>query len=455
MATNNTKIAIIGSGFIGISTAYYLCLKHNLSNVFLIDIGNPMSFTSSQSGENYRNWWPHPSMVDLMNRSIDLLENLVEITGNRKNISRRGYVLSTRESNIRDLIDQLRFGLGSKSSSLIRYHKKFNKNNYRANSNYDFLDKPDGVDVLQDQKLIQTNFPSFSKDIKTILHIRKGGQINSQQIAEFMMNFCKSNGHERIKGEVKSINLTDHYTLQLQTESGMQSICVDKIVNAAGPYSDKVAEMLDIKLPIFNILQQKIAFPDHLKAIPRDMPFSIDLDKQSIDWSSDEKEIILTDPDLCFLAKQLPGAVHCRPEGEGDSQWLKLGWAYSTEKMNISRKPELHKYFPEIVLRGAAQLNPALKKYYGKLPKNFVHYGGWYTMTNENWPLIGPMVKEGAFVNSAFSGFGTMAACAAGELCAAWVTESTLPKYANNFSLNRYKNSSLMKTLNKINRGIL
>ena len=130
MATNNTKIAIIGSGFIGISTAYYLCLKHNLSNVFLIDIGNPMSFTSSQSGENYRNWWPHPSMVDLMNRSIDLLENLVEITGNRKNISRRGYVLSTRESNIRDLIDQLRFGLGSKSSSLIRYHKKFNKNNY-------------------------------------------------------------------------------------------------------------------------------------------------------------------------------------------------------------------------------------------------------------------------------------------------------------------------------------
>jgi 2-polyprenyl-6-methoxyphenol hydroxylase-like FAD-dependent oxidoreductase len=159
MATNNTKIAIIGSGFIGISTAYYLCLKHNLSNVFLIDIRNPMSFTSSQSGENYRNWWPHPSMVDLMNRSIDLLENLVEITGNRKNISRRGYVLSTRENNIRDLIDQLRFGLGSKSSSLIRYHKKFNKNNYRANSNYDFLDKPDGIDVLQDQKLIQTTSP--------------------------------------------------------------------------------------------------------------------------------------------------------------------------------------------------------------------------------------------------------------------------------------------------------
>jgi glycine/D-amino acid oxidase-like deaminating enzyme len=100
-------------------------------------------------------------------------------------------------------------------------------------------------------------------------------------------------------------------------------------------------------------------------------------------------------------------------------------------------------------------MNPALKKYYGKIPKNFIHYGGWYTMTNENWPLIGPMEKEGAFINSAFSGFGTMAACAAGELCAAWVTESELPEYASNFSLDRYKNPSLIKTLNKSNRGIL
>ena len=455
MTTNSTKIAIIGSGIIGISTAYYLCLKHNLSNVLLIDVGHPMSFTSSQSGENYRNWWPHPSMVNLMNRSIDLLEELVVQTGNSKNMSRRGYVLSTRENNISDLIDQLNFGLGSKGSSLIRYHDKPSRNNYRTNSNYESLDNPDGVDVLQGQQLIQDNFPSFSKEIETVLHIRKGGHINSQQISEFMLSFCNNNGHKRIKGEVKSINLTDRYTLRLQTESGMQSICVDKIVNAAGPYSNKIAEMLDFTLPIFNILQQKIAFPDHLKAIPRDMPFSIDLDKQLIDWSSDEKEIILTDPNLSFLAKQLPGAVHCRPEGGEHSEWLKLGWAYNTEKMNISRKPELHKYFPEIVLRGAARMNPALKKYYGKLPKNFIHYGGWYTMTNENWPLIGPMEKEGAFINSAFSGFGTMAACAAGELCAAWVTESELPEYASNFSLDRYKNPSLIKTLNKSNRGIL
>jgi len=33
MAANNNKIAIIRSGIIRVSTAYYLSLNHNLSNV--------------------------------------------------------------------------------------------------------------------------------------------------------------------------------------------------------------------------------------------------------------------------------------------------------------------------------------------------------------------------------------------------------------------------------------
>jgi len=44
-------------------------------------------------------------------------------------------------------------------------------------------------------------------------------------------------------------------------------------------------------------------------------------------------------------------------------------------------------------------------------------------MTAENWPLIGRAGDQdnGLIINCAPSGFGTMTACAAGELCAAWV----------------------------------
>jgi sarcosine oxidase, subunit beta len=52
--------------------------------------------------------------------------------------------------------------------------------------------------------------------------------------------------------------------------------------------------------------------------------------------------------------------------------------------------------------------------------------------------LIGPLPVDGAFVIGALSGYGVMAALAAGELLAAHVTGSALPDYAPAFDLRRY-----------------
>jgi hypothetical protein len=40
--------------------------------------------------------------------------------------------------------------------------------------------------------------------------------------------------------------------------------------------------MLGEDLPVDNVFQQKVAFEDRLGAIPRDMPFSIDLDRKKL-----------------------------------------------------------------------------------------------------------------------------------------------------------------------------
>jgi len=76
-------------------------------------------------------------------------------------------------------------------------------------------------------------------------------------------------------------------------------------------------------------------------------------------------------------------------------------------------------------------------------------------MTAENWPLIGPMGTDGAFMNCGYSGFGTMAACAGGELCAAWVAGTERPEYADGFSLARLENPALMQDLREGAKGIL
>jgi glycine/D-amino acid oxidase-like deaminating enzyme len=56
-------VAVIGAGNVGIAVAYYLVGRHGVPDVILIDARDPMSLTSAQSGENYRNWWPHPVMT--------------------------------------------------------------------------------------------------------------------------------------------------------------------------------------------------------------------------------------------------------------------------------------------------------------------------------------------------------------------------------------------------------
>ena len=78
MSLGSADAVICGAGIAGISTAWQLAVKHGMKNVVLVDERPPMTLTSDKSTEAYRNWWPGPddAMVRLMNRSIDLLEEL-------------------------------------------------------------------------------------------------------------------------------------------------------------------------------------------------------------------------------------------------------------------------------------------------------------------------------------------------------------------------------------------
>ncbi len=186
------------------------------------------------------------------------------------------------------------------------------------------------------------------------------------------------------------------------------------------------------------------------------MPFSIDLDAQDIAWNTEERELINADPDLSWLTSTMPGAIHCRPDGGDQGNRVKLGWAFNSDITSPEISPELLSAFPEIVLRGAARLNPALEVYLERLPDKMVHYGGYYTMTDENWPLIGPMNPPGTYVVGAMSGFGTMAACAGGELCARWALGAPLPSFANALSLQRHTDLTQMSEIHALSsRGVL
>lgn len=444
MTSSGTTVAVVGAGNIGIATAYYMARNHGITDIVLIDQGQPMAFTSAQSGENYRNWWPHPLMAAFTNRSISLMEDIARESANRIAMTRRGYILCTRQDDIQPMLDEIAFSLAGEGASQIRCHANAVSATYQPAVSADWQSAPNGFDVLQNQSLIRSCFPSLDRDVKSIIHIRRGGDISGQQLGQLMLEWLRENGCRRVSGMVTCITQGDGFTLELSGANGPLSIQAEKLVNAAGPFAGEIAKMLGEELPLFNVMQQKISFPDELRAIPRTMPFAIDLDRQLIDWLDEERAMLAEDPETAHLAAEMPGSIHCRPDGGDNGTWIKLGWAYNETAQDVSWDIPLDPQFPEIVLRGAARLNPALKRYYERLPRQAHHYGGWYTRTEDNWPLIGPMGAGGAFMACALSGYGTMAACATGELAAAWVAGSTPEaSYTRNFSLERFSDPSL------------
>src|SRR4029453_3312371 len=96
MSANTAEVVICGAGIAGIAAAYHLAVRHGVRGGVLVDGPPPLSLTSDKSTECYRNWWPGPGddMVALMNRSIDLLEELARESGNAFRMNRRGYLFA-------------------------------------------------------------------------------------------------------------------------------------------------------------------------------------------------------------------------------------------------------------------------------------------------------------------------------------------------------------------------
>ena len=117
-----------------------------------------MSYTSAQSGDNYRNWWPHPVMTAFTNDSIDELDRLASESDNVFNMTHGGYVLASRQA-----IDE------------------------KARIHGDEL---------------ATNYPWLSDEIQSVIHIRRGGDISGQQLGMYMLERIRECGGSLRRGAV-------------------------------------------------------------------------------------------------------------------------------------------------------------------------------------------------------------------------------------------------------------
>src|ERR1043166_8261598 len=118
------SVVICGAGIAGIAAAYALT-QQGVTNVVLVEPGNPLSLTSDKSTEAYRNWWPGPdrAMTAFMNRSIDLMEGIARATGNRINLNRRGYAFATADTGKIPFLRTMAQSAEARGGGSARFHE--------------------------------------------------------------------------------------------------------------------------------------------------------------------------------------------------------------------------------------------------------------------------------------------------------------------------------------------
>jgi glycine/D-amino acid oxidase-like deaminating enzyme len=471
--SETAEIVICGAGIAGISAAYHLAVLRGMRDVVLVDAGDPLSLTSDKSTEAYRNWWPGPgdAMVVLMNRSIDLLEGLAHSTDNRIQLNRRGYLYATADPTKVALFRRLGEEAAGLGAGALRVHGQHDDGRktiddsaspshrplsiVRGPSSYipapahGFAGQPDGADLILDRALIREHFPYLAEETVAVLHARRCGWLSAQQLGMTMLEQARAHGVRLIRGQVAGVDTAGGRVccVQVVLKGGASTtIATPRFVNAAGPYLGAVGRMLGVELPVYSERHIKLSFNDHMRAVPREAPMLIWADEVQLPWSDEERAALAEDESTRELLAVQPAGVHCRPEGHGASTSVLILWNRHLDPVEPVFPLPVDDEYAELALRGMAVMLPGLAGYFERAPRPYID-GGYYTKTRENRPLIGPLPVEGAFVLGALSGFGVMAAPAAGELLAAHVMGDALPHYARDFLLARYDDPEYQRLL--------
>jgi len=475
MTDSTAEIVICGAGIAGVAAAYHLAVKQGMRNVVLVEPGAPLTLTSDKSTEAYRNWWPGPgdAMVAFMNRSIDLLETIARATDNRIQLNRRGYLYATADPARVVSLRQAAEEAATLGAGPLRVHGEETRrqgdketraadlplslspalpvslsSRYLPAPAHGFENQPDGADLLLDRALIRAHFPYVAEDTLALLHARRCGWLSAQQLGMYMLEQAREHGVQLIRGQVTGVDTSGGRVraVQVAHDRATSTITTPRFVNAAGPMQRAVGQLLGVDIPVFAERHIKIAFNDHLHVLPRDAPMVIGIDDIELRWSDDEREALAAGDDTRWMLERLPSGVHCRPEGHGESTSMLILWNYHLDPVAPTFPIAVAEYEPELALRGMATIIPGLARYIDRAPKPYID-GGYYVKTRENRPLIGPLPITGAYIIGALSGYGVMAACAAGELLAAHVCGDALPAYAPAFLLTRYADQEYQKLL--------
>src|SRR5512147_2110578 len=159
MIPEKASAVVCGAGVAGLSAAWQLAVRHGVRDVVVVDERAPLTLTSDKSTECYRNWWPDAPMLALMNRSIEILDELARRSGNAFALNRNGYLYLTGTAEGAAALAAGAARIAALGAGELRVHDRDTPESYRAPA----WDRPeataDGADLFLDPSRIRRTFP--------------------------------------------------------------------------------------------------------------------------------------------------------------------------------------------------------------------------------------------------------------------------------------------------------
>lgn len=375
---SKANVVIVGGGIIGASIAYYLA-KAGVEDIIIIDKEYPSSGSTGRCGAGVRHQWGLEMNCLLAKDSIMEFERLHEEIPTDFDIDfkQKGYLM-----------------LAYTDKQVEQYKKNIK------------LQKSLGIDVnLLTPREAKEIVPHLNtEDLLAATFCPKDGHINP-----FIANLVYIIGAERLGVKVQK------YTevIDVEVKNGkVKSVLTTKgrvetnyLINAAGPYSQHIAEMAGVKIPVYSERHQ-ILVTQPVKLIQDPMVISL---KHG------------------FYCQQVPHGSFIM--GFGDPNELK------TTELSSSWN------FMEEMAERVLPVLPVLKDF-----KVVRQWSGSYNMTPDAQPILG----NGEEVNNlyfacGFSGHGFMLAPSVAKLTAQMLTDKPLDIDVSVLNLKRFAEGKLIK----------
>eukprot|EP01061_Rhynchopus_euleeides_P007680 TRINITY_DN1674_c0_g1_i1.p1 TRINITY_DN1674_c0_g1~~TRINITY_DN1674_c0_g1_i1.p1 ORF type:complete len:470 (+),score=137.46 TRINITY_DN1674_c0_g1_i1:146-1555(+) len=455
------RILVAGSGIAGASVAAHLTRVAKASGrnaeVVVVDPRPAMTGSSQFSTECYRNFFTDEASVPMMQRSIELMEEM-NATHDLQ-MSRRGYLfVATTEETAEQICAMAKVAAGFGAGE-VRYHES--AETYRPSTSQGFDKSLRGFDIIRGGRRaaeeIQKIFPYLNPDITCMVHCREAGWLDATGLGSSYLSEAKKNGARCIQGDLEEVVVNGGAVtgVRIATPGGeVREIGCDAFVNASGAWLNRVNAKVDgaAELPIRNDVICKTVLYDPLEKIPGShCPFVFWKEETDVDWSDEMREALADLDDTheggivntkAWLDRQPPGQ-HIRPIGNKRHIIL---WEHAHQHVGCGNDPQEEPVFPpltiehfkELAVRGASSIAPGLLDYCDSLTHDTYQDAGYYCVNKEDGrPIVTQHGPENYFVLGALGGWGIMSSSGLGELCAKTVLQVALPSYHGAFTVPR------------------